>query len=61
MRRRDCYGFMLLAAAACTTSPRPAVKKPEPSSTAELAMATEFRDLYARIWGDLRDEVRDFE
>jgi NitT/TauT family transport system ATP-binding protein len=28
---------------------------------AELATATEFRDIYARIWGDLRDEVRVFE
>jgi NitT/TauT family transport system ATP-binding protein len=35
--------------------PRP---RPPP---AELATATEFRDLYARIWGDLRDEVRVFE
>ena len=25
---------------------------------AELATATEFRDIYARIWRDLRDEVR---
>jgi NitT/TauT family transport system ATP-binding protein len=28
---------------------------------AELAMATDFRDIYARIWSDLRDEVRVFE
>jgi NitT/TauT family transport system ATP-binding protein len=28
---------------------------------AELATATEFRDIYARIWGELRDEVRVFE
>jgi NitT/TauT family transport system ATP-binding protein len=35
--------------------PRP---RPPP---AELATATEFRDIYARIWGDLRDEVRVFE
>ena len=27
---------------------------------AELATATEFRDIYAHIWGDLRDEVRSF-
>jgi hypothetical protein len=24
-------------------------------------MATDFRDIYARIWSDLRDEVRVFE
>jgi ABC-type nitrate/sulfonate/bicarbonate transport system ATPase subunit len=35
--------------------PRP---RPPP---AELATATEFRDIYARIWSDLRDEVRVFE
>jgi len=28
---------------------------------AELATATEFRDIYAQIWSDLRDEVRVFE
>ena len=28
---------------------------------AELATAAEFRDIYARIWRDLRDEVRVFE
>lgn len=28
---------------------------------AELATASEFRDIYARIWGELRDEVRVFE
>jgi NitT/TauT family transport system ATP-binding protein len=28
---------------------------------AELATATDFRDIYARIWSDLRDEVRVFE
>jgi NitT/TauT family transport system ATP-binding protein len=28
---------------------------------AELATAPEFRDIYARIWSDLRDEVRVFE
>ena len=27
---------------------------------AELAVAPEFRDIYARIWGDLKDEVRKF-
>ena len=28
---------------------------------ADLAISSDFRDLYARIWGDLRDEVRVFE
>jgi NitT/TauT family transport system ATP-binding protein len=28
---------------------------------AELATASEFRDIYAHIWGELRDEVRVFE
>ena len=28
---------------------------------AELAVAAEFRDIYARIWGDLKDEVRKFD
>jgi NitT/TauT family transport system ATP-binding protein len=28
---------------------------------AELAVAPEFRDLYSRIWSDLKDEVRKFE
>jgi NitT/TauT family transport system ATP-binding protein len=28
---------------------------------AELAVAPEFRDIYARIWTDLKDEVRKFE
>jgi ABC-type nitrate/sulfonate/bicarbonate transport system ATPase subunit len=28
---------------------------------AELATSPEFRDLYARIWRDLKDEVRMFE
>jgi NitT/TauT family transport system ATP-binding protein len=28
---------------------------------AELAMASDFRDIYASIWNDLRDEVRVFE
>jgi NitT/TauT family transport system ATP-binding protein len=28
---------------------------------AELAMASDFRDIYGRIWSDLRDEVRVFE
>ena len=28
---------------------------------AELATASEFRDIYARIWHELRDEVRVFE
>ena len=27
---------------------------------AELAVAPEFRDIYARIWSDLKDEVRKF-
>jgi len=27
---------------------------------AELAVVPEFRDIYARIWGDLKDEVRKF-
>src|SRR5580700_834275 len=28
---------------------------------AELAIAPEFRDIYSRIWSDLKDEVREFE
>jgi NitT/TauT family transport system ATP-binding protein len=28
---------------------------------AELAIAPEFRDIYSRIWSDLKDEVRQFE
>jgi NitT/TauT family transport system ATP-binding protein len=28
---------------------------------AELAVAPEFRDIYSRIWSDLKDEVRQFE
>jgi NitT/TauT family transport system ATP-binding protein len=28
---------------------------------AELAVAPEFRDIYSRIWADLKDEVRKFE
>jgi hypothetical protein len=28
---------------------------------AELAVAPEFRDIYSRIWTDLKDEVRKFE
>jgi len=28
---------------------------------AELAIAPEFRDIYPRIWGDLKDEVQRFE
>jgi NitT/TauT family transport system ATP-binding protein len=35
--------------------PRP---RPPP---AELAIAPEFRDIYSRIWGDLKDEVQQFE
>jgi hypothetical protein len=27
---------------------------------AELAIAPEFRDIYSRIWSDLKDEVRKF-
>jgi hypothetical protein len=27
---------------------------------AELAIAPEFRDIYSRIWSDLKDEVREF-
>jgi hypothetical protein len=25
-----------------------------------VAIASEFRDIYARIWSDLKDEVREF-
>jgi hypothetical protein len=39
--RRICCGLMMVAAAACTTAPRPVVQIPEPSSTAELATAIE--------------------
>ena len=28
---------------------------------ADLAIAPEFRDIYSRIWGDLKDEVQQFE
>ena len=28
---------------------------------AELVVAPEFRDIYSRIWGDLKDEVRRFD
>jgi hypothetical protein len=38
MRRIGCV-LLMLAAAACTTAPRPVVQIPEPSSTSELAMA----------------------
>jgi NitT/TauT family transport system ATP-binding protein len=34
------------------------LKRPPP---AELAIAPEFRDIYAHIWSDLKDEVREFE
>ena len=34
------------------------LKRPPP---AELAIAPEFRDIYSRIWSDLKDEVREFE
>ena len=34
---------------------------PEGPPPAELAIASEFRDIYARIWSDLKDEVREFE
>jgi len=37
-----------------------ALKRPRPPP-AELAIAPEFRDIYARIWSDLKDEVREFE
>jgi len=32
-----------------------------PPPPAELAIAPEFRDIYSRIWSDLKDEVREFE
>lgn len=39
-----------------------AVDLPRPRlPPAELAMAPEFRDIYARIWSDLKDEVRAFD
>jgi hypothetical protein len=41
MKRRVGCGLVMLAAAACTTTPRPAVQNPEPTSMAELAMAIE--------------------
>ena len=36
------------------------LKRPRPPP-AELAIAPEFRDIYSRIWSDLKDEVREFE
>jgi NitT/TauT family transport system ATP-binding protein len=39
-----------------------AVDLPRPRlPPAELAMAPEFRDIYGRIWSDLKDEVRAFD
>jgi NitT/TauT family transport system ATP-binding protein len=35
------------------------LKRPRPPP-AELAIAPEFRDIYLRIWSDLKDEVREF-
>jgi NitT/TauT family transport system ATP-binding protein len=35
------------------------LKRPRPRP-AELAIAPEFRDIYARIWSDLKDEAREF-
>jgi ABC-type nitrate/sulfonate/bicarbonate transport system ATPase subunit len=38
-----------------------AVDLPRPRlPPAELAVAPEFRDIYSRIWADLKDEVRAF-
>jgi NitT/TauT family transport system ATP-binding protein len=36
------------------------LSRPRPPP-AELAIAPEFRDIYSRIWSDLKDEVREFE
>jgi NitT/TauT family transport system ATP-binding protein len=35
------------------------LKRPRPPP-AVFAIAPEFRDIYARIWSDLKDEVREF-